>query len=274
MRLPPDTCEPGVPADPTQRFGSRAAAYARARPGYPDAAVAELARALSLPDGAVVVDLGCGTGLSCEAFLRAGCRVIGVEPNEAMRAHAVALSASWPRLAVVDGRAERTGLPDASADLAIAAQAFHWFDVPAARIEALRVLRRPARVALLWNDRCADGSAFARGYEALLLRFSPDYLEVRHRHGRTDRVAQFFGGAPWNTITVRHQNRLDFDTLADRLNSASYVPPAGHPQHAPMMAALRELFAATARDGAVCMEFETRALFGELTERGGDAGTH
>jgi len=259
-----------VPAsitDSTLRFGARAGAYARARPGYPDPAVAALAHALKLAAGAIVVDLGCGTGLSSEALLRAGFRVIGVEPNEAMRSHASRLLSTYPGFCVVDGRAESTGLEAACADLVIAAQAFHWFDVEATRDEALRILRRPPLAALIWNDRRSEGSAFARGYEELLLRFSTDYLEIQHRHTRPDRVAQFFGKERWGTITTAHSTPLDFDTLAARLNSASYVPAPDDSRHVPMMEGLRALFAATAREGVVSMEFETRILFGEIEPR-------
>ncbi len=251
-------------ADPTERFGQRAAAYARARPGYPDAAVAALAQALGLRPGATVVDVGCGTGLSCEPFLRAGFTVIGVEPNAPMRAFALARLGATGGFRAVDGRAEATGLDAHCADLLVAAQAFHWFDVPATRAEALRVLRPPPQAALLWNDRLAEGSAFAGGYEDLLRTFSDEYLEVRHRHERPERIDEFFGGPHWRSIAVTHSDDLDLARLADRVNSASYMPAADHPRHAPMMAALRELFAATAQQGVVTMAFETRILFGTI----------
>jgi SAM-dependent methyltransferase len=250
--------------DPTQRFGERAQDYARARPGYPGAVVQDLARALCLPSGALVVDLGCGTGLSALPFLESGFRVVGVEPNEAMRGQLAGLAASWPQLRVAAGRAEATGLADASADLVVAAQAFHWFDVPAARSEALRILRRPARAALIWNDRRAEGTPFAEAYEQLLLRYSPDYLEIRHRHAREDRVARFFGHEAWSTFTARHEDQLDYARLARRLSSASYVPAPGDPRHRAMMDELQALFAAASRDGNVRMEFETRVLYGEI----------
>lgn len=250
--------------DPTGRFTQRAQAYAQARPRYPEAAIKELLRALSVTPGAAVVDLGCGTGLSSEAFLRAGCRVIGVEPNEAMRRLALDAAPAWPAWTVVAGSAEATGLAPACADLVAAAQAFHWFDVPGARAEALRILRRPALAALIWNDRRDEGSDFARGYEALIRRHSPDYLEIRHRHGRLDRVNRFFGHERWRTLAATHADSLDFPTLAARLESASYVPAAGTPAHAAMLVQLRELFDATARDGRVVMEFETRMLYGRI----------
>ena len=128
----------------------------------------------------------------------------------------------------------------------------------------MRILRAPARVALIWNDRLAQGSAFASGYEELLRRFSSEYLEVRHRHERLERVDEFFNGRPWRTIKVGHSDTLDYPRLADRLNSASYMPPPQDARHAPMMEALRALFAATAQQGLVTMEFETRLLCGTL----------
>jgi SAM-dependent methyltransferase len=250
--------------DSTERFGNRAAAYARARPGYPDFAVAALARALDLPAAASIVDIGCGTGLSCEPFLGAGFTVVGVEPNGPMRAQALERLGGHPRFTMVEGRAEATGLATASADLLVAAQAFHWFDVGPARAEALRILRPPARAALIWNDRNAEGSPFAVGYEELLRTFSPEYLELRHRHERRDRIDAFFGDQSWRTITVTHSDPLEYERLADRLNSASYVPAPGDPRHEPMMAALQQLFAQTAQHGRVVMEFETRMIIGQL----------
>jgi len=254
--------------DPTQRFSARADAYARSRPGYPDAAIAALARALALTDGATIVDLGCGTGLSSEAFLRAGFRVIGVEPNEAMRVQAARMCEQQPRFTLVDGRAEATTLDAACANLVIAAQAFHWFDVPATRTEALRILRPPPLAALLWNDRRTQASEFARGYEALLVHYGNEYREVQRRHERAERVEQFFGSAGWRSIRVTHTTPLDFDSLADRLNSASYAPAPGDPRYRPMMQSLRELFVATECDGMVAMEFETRIHFGQMVPDG------
>jgi hypothetical protein len=185
-----------------------------------------------------------------------------------MRRHAARVSDQQPRFKVVDGRAEATTLDAACADLVIAAQSFHWFDVEAARKEALRILHPPPLAALLWNDRRTQGSEFARGYEALLVRYGNDYLEVQRRHERADRVGQFFGNDGWRTMSVRHNTPLDFDCLADRLNSASYAPPPADPRYRPMMQSLRELFTASERNGIVAMEFETRIHFGQMQPDG------
>lgn len=258
------TTDPGTRFDSTKRFATRADAYARARPGYPDALVTTLAGELSLPKQARIADLGCGTGLSCAPFLRAGYRVVGVEPNEAMRMHATAFLGGEAGFSIVDGRSEATGLEAGSVDFVIAAQAFHWFDVGATRREALRILRRPPNAALIWNDRRTEGSDFSRDYENLLLEFGIDYVEIRDRHASTERVRDFFGHENWRTRILHHGDELDFAALKDRLESSSYVPAKGTPQHAPMIERLQELFARTARNGVVSMEFDMRALVGEI----------
>ena len=99
--------------DPTERFTDRAADYAAARPGYPPQIAAALIDAFGLARQAVVADIGSGTGLSCEPFLRAGLAVIGVEPNQAMRAEGDRHLAGFERFRSVAGTAEATGLPNA-----------------------------------------------------------------------------------------------------------------------------------------------------------------
>lgn len=249
--------------DPTARFTDRAADYAAARPGYPPQIATTLIAEFALAPGAVVADLGSGTGLSCEPFLRAGLTVIGVEPNAAMRAEGDRQLAAFARFRSVAGTAEATTLPAASVDLVIAAQAFHWFDIAATRAEALRILKEP-RAALIWNDRDATGSRFAEGYEQLLLDFGIDYAQIRHRHAHEESVAAFFGDRQFRVASFPNPTSLDWPLLVARLNSASYVPKPQHPAHAPMMQRLRPLFDTNARDGRVAMDYTTRVFHGVI----------
>src|SRR5436305_13648679 len=76
---------------PTTRFSGRADLYARHRPDYPAAARDFLIGRCGLgAPGALLVDVGCGTGISARLFAARGVRVVGVEPNEDMRALAEA----------------------------------------------------------------------------------------------------------------------------------------------------------------------------------------
>src|SRR5258708_32204211 len=90
-------------ADAKQRFSNRAADYVRYRPGYPAAVLASLRAECGLRPGHVIADIGSGTGILSELFLKNGNRVYGVEPNEAMR------QAGEEYLASYDGFGSRSG---------------------------------------------------------------------------------------------------------------------------------------------------------------------
>jgi SAM-dependent methyltransferase len=247
----------------TERFSNRVADYLRGRPGYPGGIATLLGRAFGLGPRTVVVDVGCGTGLSCLPFLAAGWQVIGVEPNAAMRAAAVEQLRGEPRFAVRDGLAEASGVPAASADLLVAGQSFHWFDPAAARREALRVLRRPAHAALFWNERRVDGSPLARGYGAVLARYAPPAAQLRHR-AESNALAAFLGAATPSEVLLDNPVALDLAGLLARAGSTSYLPAAGTTAHAAMCEELAALFAAHARDGRVIMEHDTRVVYAAL----------
>jgi ubiquinone/menaquinone biosynthesis C-methylase UbiE len=175
----------------TERFAKAADDYERHRPGYPLELVDWVAATCSTPKGAKVVDLGCGTGISTRLLAGCGYDVVGVEPNDEMRARAERLGGAR----YVAGRAEATGLPDASAVLVTAAQAFHWFDVQPTMREIARILVKdngasdgtsaasPQRgphmgegaACAFWNVRA--GTALLRDYDAVLQRFVTRYEE-------------------------------------------------------------------------------------------------
>src|SRR5580658_5846995 len=118
---------------PTQRFSSRVSYYVRARPRYPAALLDFLKSDLHLSPAHRVADIGSGTGILSELFLRNGNLVLGIEPNAPMRAAGDDYLKNYPNFRSRDGTAETTGLADHSIDFAVAGQAFHWFDPPRAR---------------------------------------------------------------------------------------------------------------------------------------------
>lgn len=248
--------------DSTQRFTDRVSDYVKYRPGYPREIVTFLHSTCGLADGAQVADIGAGTGISARLFLDAGHPVVAVEPNQAMRAAADEWLKDYAGYTSVAGTGEATSLDSASVDLVIAAQAFHWFDPIAARQEFARILRPHGLIALMWNSRLLDGTPFLAGYEALLRRFSDDYQSVSERYGDDASMAVWFGDRLAHMARMPNAQRLDFDGLKGRLMSSSYAPKAGHPNHEPMLAALRELFDRTAQDGTVDFVYETLVYVG------------
>ncbi len=236
-------------ADPRRRFSATVGDYARYRPGYPRALVQWVADRVPAP--ATVVDLGCGTGLSARPFLEAGYRVVGVEPNADMRAVAEARG-----LRCVDGEAAPTGLDPGTADLAIAGQAVHWFDLDAVLPEIRRVVGPPAVGVAFWNRR-ADGPLMD-AYDALLRGLTeyvgtPKALETiarLHTHPLVKHPEE---------ARFDHTQRLDRAGLVGRAWSSSYVA-RGVTDRAAFDAALMHLVDRFGEDGVVQFRYETRAL--------------
>ena len=252
------------PLSSTQRFSDRVEDYVRYRPDYPPALLDWLQRVQGVDRSWQVADVGAGTGISSKMFLDAGYRVTAVEPNAPMRAAAEQWLGADANFRAVDGRADATGLADASVDLVAVAQAFHWFDEAATRREFARILRPGRLAAIWWNSRRLAGTPFLEGYEALLQRWGTDYLSVAERYADDARMRAWFGAGYRGDASFEHVQRLDFDALRGRLMSSSYVPKPGHPRHAPMLQALRELFDACAERGTISFDYDTRVFAGHL----------
>jgi SAM-dependent methyltransferase len=140
-------------------FGGAAAAYAKHRPDYAQAAVRW---ALAPAPGRRVLDLGAGTGKLTATLVAAGADVVAVEPDPAMLAE---LRGALPAVRALPGTAESIPLPDGSVDAVLAGHALHWFDMTVAGPEIARVVVPGGILAGLWNvidDRVGWVSALQR----------------------------------------------------------------------------------------------------------------
>jgi hypothetical protein len=111
---------------------------------------------------------------------------------------------------------------------------------------------------VVWNLRRTHGSEFLDDYELLLQQFGTDYAAVAERYADAFALERYFGSADYVEYRFDHVQHFDYEGLKGRLLSSSYTPAAGDPRHAPMLAALKRIFAATARDGRVAFEYDTR----------------
>jgi SAM-dependent methyltransferase len=249
--------------DPTARFSDRVENYVRYRPGYPPEVLAQLRSECALVPGHRIADIGFGTGLFTRLLLENGNPVTGVEPNEAMRREGDRILATYPGFRSVAGTAETTTLPDHSVDFITAAQAAHWFDRAKARREFVRILKPGGWVVLLWNERVTDSTPFLIAYEKLLMEYGTDYNEVRHER-TTDTIQEFFVPSPFSAHVFPMQQVFDYAGVEGRLLSSSYVPAPGHPNHQPMLDALRRLFDEHNISGKVTVAYNTRLYCSQL----------
>lgn len=251
-------------ADSKERFSNRVADYIRYRPGYP-IGVRDLLRAESLlKSGHVIADIGSGTGFLSELFLKNGNRVFGVEPNDAMRQAGEEYLAEYDGFTSINGSAEATTLEKASVDFVVTGQAFHWFDQNAARPEFRRILKPDGWVVVVWNERRTDTTPFLRDYELLIQKFNTDYSKVNENYPRLEQMQNFFGADEFHAHEVPNFQEFDFEGIAGRLRSSSYMPAADHPNFQPMMDELRRIFDLHNTDGRVRLEYTTRLYLGQL----------
>jgi len=92
-------------------------------------------------DPAVIVDVGCATGLAARALAARypAARVVGVDPSRGML-RAARAECDAARIAIVGGAAEALPLRDRSVGLAFASSSLPWSDPQAAFAELARVL--------------------------------------------------------------------------------------------------------------------------------------
>jgi ubiquinone/menaquinone biosynthesis C-methylase UbiE len=251
-------------ADSKERFSNRVADYVRYRPGYPSAVRDILRAECFLKSGHAIADVGSGTGFLSEVFLKNGNRLFGVEPNEAMRQAGEEYLAEYDNFVSIDGSAEATSLESASMDFVVSGQAFHWFDQDAARREFQRILKPEGWVVVIWNERLTDTTPFLRDYEALIRKFNTDYSKVNESYPRAEQMKQFFGANEFHSHEVPNFQEFDFDGIAGRLRSSSYMPTPDQSTFQPMMDELRRIFDTHNKDGRVRLEYTTRIYLGHL----------
>jgi ubiquinone/menaquinone biosynthesis C-methylase UbiE len=221
------------------QFAGVAEAYERGRPGYPPAVVGAVAAELNVSPGGRVLDLAAGTGTLTRALVAGGYDVVAVEPLESLRA---TLTEVVGPERVREGVAEAIPLPDGSVEAITVADAFHWFDQPAALGEMRRVLVAGGGLALI--STIPDWSSAPWGHELGTL-----ISEKRSAH-------PYFDGAPWQEtlastqgwsapwlVRVMTVQPASPQQLVDYVTSFSWVAAMPADQREEMLARVAELTA-------------------------------
>ncbi len=246
---------------PTTRFSSRVSSYTRARPSYPDSALdALLAAHRTLhPDipHPLIADLGAGTGIASLQLANLSCTILAVEPNPDMRA----AIQPHPLITPIDATAESTTLPSSSVDIALAAQAFHWFNPDDAIREFHRILKPRSLAALLWNSKHPDDPATSAYYDAVK-RHATEPPSSPWASATADpiKAARPLADSPLFT-NFRYQRfsnsqSLPRELFIERAMSASYSPTHG-PAHAALIRDLHAIFDQHAVNDAFTFQYLT-----------------
>ncbi|MEK4027052.1 class I SAM-dependent methyltransferase [Pseudobacillus sp. FSL P4-0506] len=243
-------------------FTDKADIYAKYRPSYPNEYIDYLFSASQLNHERIVADIGSGTGIFSRQLLERGLNVIGVEPNDEMRKMAEQSLKRYSRFRSIKATAEHTTVKGRSVDLVTVAQAFHWFDKKAFKIECQRILKQKAKVALVWNSRdltnpiikenaeicqktCSNFKGFSGGIE--------ETPEVFNR---------FFKDGKYEFKKYQNDVFFDYEGFVGRNLSASYAPKKNDEEYKRFVFLLSELFEKYSKNGKIVLQNITQSYLG------------
>lgn len=213
----------GARPDGKTAFCGKAEAYAKARPGYPDAAYDYIASLL--PPSPVVADVGAGTGKFTLPMARRGWTVYAVEPNDEMRAYLAGQLTEYQNAYAINGTAEETGLPSGLLDAVTCAQALHWFDAELFRKECGRILKPGGLIIAVYNITRSNFGGRRDTFDISSFFSSPEVREFE------------------NPVHYTRERWLDF------MLSHSHAPRPGDAGYDAYIAEQNELFDRESRGG-------------------------
>ena len=179
---------------------------------------ADIIEELLEPNGAKIVDVGCGAGKITRLLTEMGAEVTGIDPGERQLERARAAT-PLGKEKYIEGVAENLPFEDQSADIVLFFNSFHHIpqnDLAAAIKEAHRVLRPGGR--LYFAEPIADGPQFE------MSRLINDETEIRAFAYEVIKTVPENGFKAMTEITYitenRHQNFESFKTNSTSINPA------------------------------------------------------
>ena len=159
-------------------FGHVAELYDRMRPPLPVRAIDHVLAAGRLGPGALVVEIGAGTGKATVELARRDLRVLALEPDAEMARVLEANCAPWPGVRVARVEFE-CWEADEPARAIVSANAWHWLDPRDRWARAHRSLAAGGLLAAIWTlpewSRCPLRSKLGRVYRQLAPDLAPDF---------------------------------------------------------------------------------------------------
>ena len=240
--------------DPSNIYSSKATDYARYRLQYASEAIDAVAELTHITPEWIVADIGSGTGILSQAFLRLGCRVCAVEPNAAMRREAERLLNRYPLFQSLAGTAESVPLPDASVDLITVGQAVHWFDAFRSRGEFDRILKPNGWMAFFSNK------ISEQPWLAELCQLHP--LPPNQGTGTTPSV--YLGGTDYKHFSFENAIRESWEQFIGGARSAASAPDIEDAAYGDFEGIHRKVFETHSVDGLLEIVYSTHVDVGKF----------
>ena len=237
-------------------FDPVAADYDAGRPSYPDALFTAIERAARPLRGAVVLDVGAGTGIATRQLAARGARTVAIDFGELMLARAQARS---PGLTWLQADGNALPIRSGSVDLTCFAQSWHWFDQHRASREVARVLHPGGCWAAWWSHAWADGQVWFDTYQQVMEAACPGYL----RHHRDpdwseEGIASTGLFEPGVRMVVPWTREVDAATWMTEERSKSYIAQLAPPIRGRLLGRIEELLGTHFPGVPMIVPYQTR----------------
>lgn len=151
-------------------FGILADKYDKFRRGAPLEVINYFYQILKVPNP-VILDVGCGTGISTRELQRDGAKLSGLDIDAKMIK--LAKEKSTETIRYITGPANKMPFDNEQFDAVTAFSAFHWFKDADSMAEIRRVLRTEGLFFVVNKNDAGD---FKEGFRAVLKRFTEGEL--------------------------------------------------------------------------------------------------
>ena len=139
-------------------FDNIAELYDEVRPQYPLALVEDLIKYTSYELSDWMLEVGCGTGKATSMFAKKSCKIIALEPGEAMADITAKKLTNYPDCKVEVAKFEDWQSVPKRFQVVYAAQSFHWIRPEVKYQKSANLLTDNGHLAIFWNNKSYDNS--------------------------------------------------------------------------------------------------------------------
>ena len=254
-------CDLPEPSVNGRAFDEVAAAYDRARPGYPDALFDDLMQIATLGPMSRVLEVGPGTGQATRSFAKRGLSIVSLEPGATLARMARANLASFPRVRILDTSFEAWTIEAAAFDLVAGAQSFHWIDPAVGFAHAHAALRPGGILAIFGNVPRRGQSELNRLIDHCYQRFAP---ELQPKDDRPTQLALRLAACElFEILPARHypwQKTYSAAEYIDLLSTHSDHHRLEEAERTALLDSIRQ--AIESHGGCLSIHYDTKLLLG------------
>ena len=155
-----------------QTFNYVARLYNTARPSYPIELIEDIEALAQLQATSRILEVGTGTGKATLPLAQRGYFIHCLEPGNQLATVASENLSPYPTVTIETVTFEAWPLQEATYDLVMSAQAFHWVDPTVGYVKASQALKPTGQIALIWNMDVRADSAITQQLDQAYERYA------------------------------------------------------------------------------------------------------